>query len=98
MTLSRKSFLRILGGGVVVAAGAAVAIPRLDAMPAAAVEGWSGPGAAETDPRRRALSWALLAPNPHNLQSWSVDLSQPGTIALHVDRARLLPQTDPFSR
>jgi hypothetical protein len=98
MALSRKTFLRVLGGGIVVAAGAAVAVPRLDAMPAAAVEGWRGPGPTETDPRRRALAWALLAPNPHNLQSWTVDLSQPDTIVLYVDSTRLLPQTDPFSR
>ena len=98
MTLSRKTFLRVLGGGIVVVAGAAVAVPRLDAMPAVAVEGWRGPAPTETDPRRRALAWALLAPNPHNLQSWAVDLSRPDTILLHVDAARLLPQTDPFSR
>ncbi len=96
--LSRKMFLRVLGGGAVVAGGAVLAVPRLDAMPAVAVEGWRGPEAAETDPRRRALAWALLAPNPHNLQSWAVDLAQPGAIVLYVDRARLLPQTDPFSR
>lgn len=98
MAISRKTFVRILGGGLVVAAGAAVAVPRLDAMPAAAIEGWRGPGPEEDDPRRRALAWALLAPNPHNLQSWTVDLSRPGTILLHVDAARLLPETDPFSR
>ena len=98
MTVSRRTWLRVLGGGIVVAAGAAVAMPRLDAMPAVAIEGWRGPAADETDPRRRALSWSLLAPNPHNLQSWAVDLSQPGEIVLHVDRTRLLPQTDPFSR
>ena len=98
MTVSRRTWLRVLGGGIVVAAGAAVAMPRLDAMPAVAIEGWRGPAADETDPRRRALSWALLAPNPHNLQSWAADLSQPGEIMLHVDRTRLLPQTDPFSR
>ena len=98
MALSRRTCLRVLGGGIVVAAGAAVAIPRLDAMPASAIEGWRGPALGETDPRRRALSWALLAPNPHNLQSWAVDLSQPGEIVLHVDRRRLLPQTDPYSR
>lgn len=98
MALSRKTFLRVLGGGVVVAAGAALAIPRLDAMPASAVEGWTGPLPSETDPRRRALAWALLAPNPHNLQSWAVDLSRPDTILLHVDARRLLPETDPFSR
>ena len=98
MALSRKTFLRVLGGGIVVAAGAAMAVPRLDAMPASAIEGWRGPGPEETDPRRRALAWALLAPNPHNLQSWAVDLSRPDTIVLHVDAGRLLPQTDPFSR
>ncbi len=98
MAVSRKTFLRVLGGGIVVAAGAVVAVPRLDAMPAVAVEGWRGPAPTETDPRRRALAWALLAPNPHNLQSWVVDLSQPGTIVLFVDRTRLLPQTDPLSR
>jgi hypothetical protein len=98
MAMSRKTFLRVLGGGVVVAAGAAIAVPRLDAMPAGAVEGWRGPAAAESDPRRRALAWALLAPNPHNLQSWSVDLAEPETIRLFVDGARLLPQTDPLSR
>jgi len=99
MTLSRKSFLRVVGGGIVVAAlGAATVAYRLDAMPAAAIEGWRGPGPAESDSRRRALSWALLAPNPHNLQSWSVDLSQPGVVTVFVDRARLLPQTDPLSR
>lgn len=98
MALSRTTFLRVLGGGVVAAAGAALAIPRLDAMPASAIEGWSGPHPLETDPRRRALAWALLAPNPHNLQSWAVDLSQPGTILLHVDARRLLPETDPLSR
>lgn len=98
MAFPRRTFLRVLGGGVVAAAGAAVAVPRLDAMPSTAVEGWSGPDPAETDPRRRALAWALLAPNPHNLQSWAVDLSRPDTIVLHVDTGRLLPQTDPYSR
>jgi len=98
MLMSRKSFLRVLGGGAVVAAGTAFALPRLDAMPAVAIEGWSGPASQEKDPRRRALAWALLAPNPHNLQSWAVDLSVPDTIQLYVDRTRLLPQTDPYSR
>ena len=96
--LSRNSFLRVLGGGIVAAAGAVAIVPRLDAMPASAIEGWRGTGQEETDPRRRALAWALLAPNPHNLQSWSVDLSAPGAIRLFVDGGRLLPHTDPQSR
>lgn len=46
----------------------------------------------------RALSWALLAPNPHNRQPWLADLSESGAITLHVDTDRLLPHTDPFNR
>jgi hypothetical protein len=42
----------------------------------------------------RALSYALLAPNAHNTQPWLVGLGD-GRIDLHVDRARLLPETDP---
>ena len=50
------------------------------------------------EPRMRALSHAILAPNPHNMQPWLVDLSQPNTAILFVDADRLLPQTDPFNR
>lgn len=98
MAVSRKTFLRVLGGGAVVAVGAAFVTPRLDAMPTSAIEGWRGPSPAEADPRRRAIAWALLAPSPHNLQSWKVDLGQPGVAVLYVDEQRLLPQTDPVSR
>jgi hypothetical protein len=46
----------------------------------------------------RALSYALLAPNPHNKQPWIVDLKEPGVITFYCDRTRLLPMTDPYSR
>ena len=48
--------------------------------------------------RRRALSFALLAPNPHNRQPWMVDLSQPDMVTLFADTTRMLPNTDPFNR
>lgn len=98
MVMTKRGFIRVLGGGAVLAAGAVWAVPRLDAMPAAAVAGWTGPSADERDIRRRALAWAMLAPNPHNMQPWLVDLSEPDVVTLHLDRTRLLPQTDPFSR
>ncbi|MFT3811275.1 MAG: hypothetical protein QM698_15290 [Micropepsaceae bacterium] len=97
MALSRRAFIRIAGGAAVFAA-AGVGLNRCDRMPEAAVAGWQGPPAGETEPRRRALSYALLAPNPHNLQSWIADLSVADEIRLFVDPARLLPATDPFSR
>lgn len=98
MSLTKRGFIRTLGGGAVLAAGAAWAVPRLGAMPDEAIAGWSGPSADERDVRRRALAWAMLAPNPHNMQPWLVDLAEPGVVTLHLDRTRLLPQTDPFGR
>jgi hypothetical protein len=45
-----------------------------------------------------ALSHAILAPNPHNRQPWLVRLDGADALTLFVDRERLLPVTDPFSR
>jgi len=98
VAMTKRGFIRILGGGAVLAAGGAWAVPRLDAMPEVAVAGWTGPSNEERDVRRRALGWAMLAPNPHNMQPWLVDLSEPDVAVLHLDRTRLLPQTDPFAR
>ena len=50
------------------------------------------------DARLDALSWAVLAPNPHNRQPWLISLLGADEIVLHADPARLLPATDPFSR
>lgn len=91
--MDRRDFIRLVGGGVVIAATASCAPAGAD--PRAA---WVNPGAGETDIRRKALSWAILAPNPHNMQPWIVDLRTPDEITLYIDRTRLLPVTDPFNR
>ncbi|QDO95943.1 twin-arginine translocation pathway signal protein [Ferrovibrio terrae] len=98
MAVSRRGFIRVIGGGVVGTALVGGGLQGCDRMPASAVAPWNGAPAGETDPRQRALSWALLAPNPHNMQPWLVDLRREGEILLHVDRTRLLPETDPFAR
>lgn len=90
--MHRRDFIRVLGGGAIFAA-AGCAPAGVD--PRAA---WVNPGAGETDIRRKALSWAILAPNPHNMQPWIVDLSVPDEITLYIDKTRLLPVTDPFNR
>lgn len=97
MSISRRSFIRIAGGaGVIVAAGVGgFAVTR---EPTTALKPWRTAGAGYTDPRKRALSYAILAPNPHNRQPWLVDLSSPDTVMLYCDRTRLLPETDPFDR
>ena len=97
--MDRRSFIRLAGGGVIAAAATTpIAGCSLgSAYPAEAVEAWKGPGA-EPDPRRRALAYAITAPNPHNLQPWLVDLREANTITVHTDRARVLPHTDPLGR
>ncbi|PSL19059.1 Acg family FMN-binding oxidoreductase [Shimia abyssi] len=96
MSLSRRKAIGLIGGGVVLAATSATALavtrkPRTAALP------WATAGH-ENEIRRQALSFALLAPNPHNRQPWVVDLSEPDTVVLYADPDRLLPATDPFSR
>jgi hypothetical protein len=96
MTLSRRRTLALIGGGVILAATASLGAiatrqPRTASLP------WTMAGQGE-DARHRALSYALLAPNPHNRQPWLVDLRTPGEVMLYVDTNKLLPHTDPFSR
>ena len=96
MSMSRRKTLALIGGGVILAATAGLGYiasrqPRTAHLP------WSAAGQGE-DARIRALSYALLAPNPHNRQPWLVDLSQADTVTLFVDTNRLLPHTDPYNR
>lgn len=91
--MDRRGFIKAMTEG-----SGAVLLPGLcsgcDRSPPAALEGWSGPGKTD-DIRIAVLSYALLAPNPHNKQPWIVDLRRSGRIALYVDPARLLPASDP---
>lgn len=96
MNLTRRKMIFLVGGGAVLSAGAAFGYAATR-TPQTAYLPWERAGSYE-DPRMRALSWALLAPNPHNRQPWLADLSKDGVITLHVDRDRLLPHTDPFNR
>lgn len=96
MTISRRKMLALVGGGVVLAAGGGFA-HAITRSPQTATLPWDRAGQYD-DPRLRALSWALLAPNPHNRQPWLADLSEPGVITLLADTDRMLPQTDPFNR
>jgi hypothetical protein len=98
--MNRRNFLRVAGGGVI-ASASMLPLAGCSAFsseyPAEAVQAWQGP-AEGTDARRWILSYAILAPHSHNLQSWLVDLSRPGEITLYCDLTRLLPETDPLAR
>ncbi len=97
---SRRRFLKILGSSaVVLAAGGTSSTGCTSARPSRATAPWRRAGAPlYSDPRKRALSWAILAPNPHNRQPWLVGLDRPDEIMLYCDRDRLLTETDPFER
>lgn len=97
MSLSRRKALSLIGGGTILAASGAAAGFLTTRTPHDALRPWMRAGT-YSDPRKRALSYAILAPNPHNRQPWLVDLSEPGQVTLFVDTDRLLPHTDPFSR
>ena len=96
--MNRRKFLAVFGGGVILAAGAAGAGFVATRRPDAALAPWDAAGTAYQEPRRRALSYAILAANPHNRQPWLVDLRNDGRVVLYCDLDRLLPETDPYNR
>ena len=96
MTPSRRKFLKIAGSSaVILAAGAGTfAATR---TPEDALAPWSEAGSGPT-PIETALSYAVLAPNPHNRQPWLVDLKGGTEAVLYCEPERRLPVTDPFDR
>ena len=92
----RRTFLKVMGGGVILAAGGAGAFLGTR-TPTKALEPWELAGG-YSDPRKQALSYAILAPNPHNRQPWLVDLSQPNVVTIYRDKGKNLPETDPYDR
>lgn len=97
MTLTRRKTLALIGGGTILAATAAAAGFVTTRTPTTAQKPWTLAGSYD-DPRLNALSFALLAPNPHNLQPWQVSLEGQEALRLWRDQSRALPHTDPFDR
>jgi len=94
---SRRGVLKLMGGGVVLAAVAGGGFVAANGPSRSARAPWREAGQ-YGDLRRRALSFALLAPNPHNLQPWQVRLEGERSLTLFKDPDRSLPVTDPFDR
>ncbi|MDQ7017946.1 MAG: hypothetical protein Q9M33_02165 [Robiginitomaculum sp.] len=92
MPLSRRNFLRIVGSSAIILPATACTTSTDSAR-----QPWQNAGQYQ-DPMRRALSYALLAPNPHNRQPWVVNLHGGDSANLYVDLGHLLPETDPYSR
>ncbi|KZL23409.1 Acg family FMN-binding oxidoreductase [Pseudovibrio sp. WM33] len=97
MKLSRRKMIGLMGGGVVVAATASAGVFLATRRPTRALAPWETAGA-YTEPRMKALSYALLAPNPHNRQPWVAELRGSNMLAIYRDKRLNLPETDPFDR
>lgn len=94
MNVSRRKMITLIGGGTILAAGGTYLTTR------APTGAWlpRETAGAYPDLRRRVLSYALLAPNPHNRQPWIAELTGEHTITLYRDGTLNLPETDPFDR
>ncbi|KJS36034.1 MAG: hypothetical protein VR74_14415 [Hyphomonas sp. BRH_c22] len=94
---TRRGVLKLVGGGVVLAAAGAGGFAAANGPSRSARAPWRDAGQ-QTEFRRRALSYAILAPNPHNMQPWLVRLDGEDALTLFCDLDRRLPATDPFDR
>ncbi|MGX9460480.1 Acg family FMN-binding oxidoreductase [Shewanella sp. A14] len=96
--MNRRNFLKITGSAAIVtAASVTCGLYILGKGPAANLP-WHIAGSQYNEPRMRALSWAILAPNPHNRQPWLIEMHDELSMTLSLDLNKLLPHTDPFNR
>ena len=94
---TRRMILTTGAAGVVILGGAgAFRLLHSDLGPAR--KPWRQAGESFGDPRLDALSYAVLAPNPHNRQPWLIRLEGEDALTLFCDQSRLLPETDPPNR
>lgn len=96
--MKRRTFFKVAGASLLVVGGVG-AVWGGTRTPTQALAPWKRAGAKDfADPRVKALSFAILAPNPHNRQPWMFELSGTDTIIVHNDPAKMLPSTDPLNR
>lgn len=95
--INRRQLLKV-GGASMVVTGAALGIFAATRSPQRALSPWDDSAHDFADPRLKALSYAILSPNPHNRQPWRAELVGKSDILLTCDLDRRLPYTDPYDR
>ncbi|MGF1721377.1 twin-arginine translocation pathway signal protein [Vibrio kyushuensis] len=96
--MNRRNFIKVVGLGVgSVALSGAVVSCSSSSNPSDNF-GWNGPDSSEKDIRMQVLSYAILCPNAHNIQPWTIKMTGSESFDLYVDSERLLPETDPIYR
>ena len=83
--MKRRNFIKIMvtGSGVILVPSILNGCSENNLT---ALEGWHGPTKNEKDIRILVLSYAILAPNPHNKQPWIIELKDPSRFDLYVDQ------------
>lgn len=94
MAVNRRMLL-LTGSTAIVITGAGWALTR---GPKAARAPWRKASEGFGDPRLDMLAYAILAPNPHNMQPWRIRLDGDDAFTVFCDLTRLLPETDPPNR
>ncbi len=92
--MNRRGFIKVFGTGAIIAA----ALPTVGCSSDSSSPTKWRPTHEYDDIRKTLISYAMLCPNPHNKQPWTVSFVADDTILLYVDQTRLLPETDPVHR
>ncbi|WP_443112831.1 Acg family FMN-binding oxidoreductase [Enterovibrio norvegicus] len=92
--MNRRNFMKVMGTGAVVLAAGPMVVSQVSGASNVSFR----PTLTYTDIRKTLISYAMLCPNPHNIQPWKVAFEGKDTLLLFVDSDRLLPQTDPVHR
>ncbi|PMJ90739.1 twin-arginine translocation pathway signal protein [Vibrio sp. 10N.261.55.A7] len=96
--MDRRQFIKVIGLGVGAATLSSAVVSYNGTSAPSDNFGWNGPDASLQDIRMKVLSYAILAPNAHNIQPWLVKMTGANRFDLYVDPQRLLPETDPIYR
>lgn len=95
--LTRRALLISGTASATVIVGGAAGLTLLS-KPRRASLPWKAAQESSGDVRLDALAYAILAPNPHNMQPWLIRLDGEDSVTLFCDLDRLLPETDPPNR
>jgi len=94
--MHRRKLLKVGAASLIILGGTGYVALRSDIGQARAP--WAAAGQGFNDPRLNALSYAILAPSPHNRQPWLIKLEGEDAMTIYCDTERLLPETDPYNR
>jgi len=94
--MNRRKLLKVGAASLIILGGTGYATLRSDIAQARAP--WAAAGQEFDEARLNILSYAILAPSPHNRQPWLIRLDGEDAMTVFCDTERLLPETDPFNR